>query len=30
MGYIKDEDLEFLKDVNSNDLDRLVEILTTS
>lgn len=30
MGYIKDEDLEFLKDVNSNDLNRLVEILTTS
>ncbi|DAB32463.1 MAG TPA: hypothetical protein CFH79_03700, partial [Sulfurospirillum sp. UBA11407] len=30
MGYIKDEDLEFLKDINSNDLNKLVEILTTS
>lgn len=30
MGYIKDEDLEFLKDVNSSDLNKLVEILTTS
>ena len=28
MGYIKDEDLEFLKDVNSNDLNKMVEILT--
>lgn len=28
MGFIKDEDLVFLKDVNSNDLNKLVEILT--
>ncbi len=28
MGYIKDEDLEFLKDVKSQDLNKLVEILT--
>ena len=27
MGYIRDEYLEFLKDVNSNDLNKLVEIL---
>jgi uncharacterized protein YaaW (UPF0174 family) len=29
MGYIQDEDLEFLKDVKSEDLDKLVKILIT-